>query len=152
MENGEWKLESVVRNNSQVQTTWGNSMLHLHFNLITGKQNIICVEDMIHEVFTVGDNFKYASNALWPFKVSPFNLLHKIKYLCYSSFWEPFHNYLQLQQLQWLFTTILVIKFLCPNCEHLILLGTYKITVKWSPYFVCFSPSINGRFRMPNLT
>ncbi|KAI5713309.1 hypothetical protein M8J75_015329 [Diaphorina citri] len=34
------------------------------------KQNIICVEDLIHEVFTVGDNFKYASNALWPFKLN----------------------------------------------------------------------------------
>lgn len=35
-----------------------------------GKFNIICVEDLIHEIFTVGTNFKYASNFLWPFKVS----------------------------------------------------------------------------------
>ena len=27
------------------------------------------MEDMVHEVFTVGNNFKYASNFLWPFKV-----------------------------------------------------------------------------------
>lgn len=33
------------------------------------KYNIICVEDLIHELFTVGKNFKYASNFLWPFKV-----------------------------------------------------------------------------------
>lgn len=33
------------------------------------KYNIICVEDLIHELFTVGPNFKYASNFLWPFKV-----------------------------------------------------------------------------------
>lgn len=35
-----------------------------------GKFNIICVEDLIHEVFTVGPNFKYASNFLWPFKLN----------------------------------------------------------------------------------
>ena len=32
--------------------------------------NIICVEDLVHEVYTVGDNFKQASNFLWPFKLS----------------------------------------------------------------------------------
>merc|ERR1712142_799776 len=37
---------------------------------VLGKRNIICMEDLIHEVFTVGDNFKYASNFLWPFKLS----------------------------------------------------------------------------------
>lgn len=37
-----------------------------------GKMNIICVEDLVHELFTVGDRFKYASNFLWPFKVSYF--------------------------------------------------------------------------------
>ncbi|XP_059156433.1 large ribosomal subunit protein uL30-like [Physella acuta] len=35
-----------------------------------GAQNMICIEDLIHEVFTVGSNFKYASNFLWPFKLS----------------------------------------------------------------------------------
>merc|ERR1711881_318365 len=35
-----------------------------------GKMGIICVEDLIHEVFTVGPNFKYASNFLWPFKLN----------------------------------------------------------------------------------
>lgn len=34
-----------------------------------GKWNIICTEDLIHEIFTVGKKFKYASNFLWPFKV-----------------------------------------------------------------------------------
>jgi len=28
------------------------------------------VEDLIHEVLTVGPNFKYASNFLWPFKLN----------------------------------------------------------------------------------
>merc|ERR1711951_204532 len=35
-----------------------------------GSKDIICMEDLIHEVFTVGNNFKYASNFLWPFKLS----------------------------------------------------------------------------------
>nr|ALS04072.1 60S ribosomal protein L7 [Acartia pacifica]ALS04073.1 60S ribosomal protein L7 [Acartia pacifica] len=35
-----------------------------------GKYNIICVEDLVHEIFTVGPNFKYASNFLWPFKLN----------------------------------------------------------------------------------
>ncbi|KAK3701974.1 hypothetical protein RRG08_017864 [Elysia crispata] len=35
-----------------------------------GKRDIICMEDLIHEIFTVGPNFKYASNFLWPFKLS----------------------------------------------------------------------------------
>merc|ERR1711945_11834 len=35
-----------------------------------GKFGIICVEDIIHEIFTVGPNFKYASNFLWPFKLN----------------------------------------------------------------------------------
>lgn len=34
-----------------------------------GKSGIICTEDLIHEIFTVGQKFKYASNFLWPFKV-----------------------------------------------------------------------------------
>merc|ERR1712188_270645 len=32
--------------------------------------NIICVEDLVHEIFTVGENFKKANNFLWPFKLS----------------------------------------------------------------------------------
>jgi len=35
-----------------------------------GKYGIVCVEDLIHEIFTVGPNFKYASSFLWPFKLS----------------------------------------------------------------------------------
>ncbi|EON67809.1 60S ribosomal protein L7 [Coniosporium apollinis CBS 100218] len=37
---------------------------------VLGKYGIISVEDIIHEIFTVGPNFKQASNALWPFKLS----------------------------------------------------------------------------------
>nr|XP_032817558.1 60S ribosomal protein L7 [Petromyzon marinus] len=35
-----------------------------------GKTGIICIEDLIHEIFTVGKNFKLANNFLWPFKLS----------------------------------------------------------------------------------
>ncbi|KAL8790815.1 MAG: hypothetical protein Q9213_000439 [Squamulea squamosa] len=35
-----------------------------------GKFGIVCMEDLIHEIFTVGANFKQASNFLWPFKLS----------------------------------------------------------------------------------
>jgi len=35
-----------------------------------GRRNIICIEDLIHEIFTVGKNFKRANNFLWPFKLN----------------------------------------------------------------------------------
>jgi len=35
-----------------------------------GEHGIVCVEDLIHEIFTVGPKFKEANNFLWPFKLS----------------------------------------------------------------------------------
>merc|ERR1711915_689939 len=35
-----------------------------------GKFDIICMEDLIHEIYTVGPNFKYANKFLWPIKLS----------------------------------------------------------------------------------
>jgi large subunit ribosomal protein L7e len=35
-----------------------------------GSAGIICVEDLIHEIYTVGPHFKEANNFLWPFKLS----------------------------------------------------------------------------------
>ena len=35
-----------------------------------GKYGIICMEDLIHEIYTVGKCFKEANNFLWPFKLS----------------------------------------------------------------------------------
>jgi len=35
-----------------------------------GKYGIICVEDLIHEIYTGGPHFKEANNFLWPFKLS----------------------------------------------------------------------------------
>ncbi|KAI8997304.1 ribosomal protein L30, ferredoxin-like fold domain-containing protein [Pilobolus umbonatus] len=47
-----------------------------------GKFNIICVEDLIHEIATVGPHFKEASNFLWPFKLSnPNNMWKDRKFL-----------------------------------------------------------------------
>jgi len=43
-----------------------NSIVERHL----GRSNIICMEDLIHEIYTCGPNFKYASNFLWPFKLS----------------------------------------------------------------------------------
>lgn len=46
-----------------------------------GKFGIVCMEDLIHEIFTVGPNFKQASNFLWPFKLSnPTGGFHKRKF------------------------------------------------------------------------
>jgi len=35
-----------------------------------GKYDILSIEDLIHEIYTVGPNFKQANNFLWPFKLS----------------------------------------------------------------------------------
>jgi len=35
-----------------------------------GAHNIICMEDLIHEIFTCGPHFKEASNFLWPVKLA----------------------------------------------------------------------------------
>lgn len=49
-------------------------MIMRHFDVMEyicclGRSGVICTEDLIHEIFTVGPKFKYASNFLWPFKV-----------------------------------------------------------------------------------
>lgn len=35
-----------------------------------GAHGINCMEDLVHEIYTVGPHFKEASNFLWPFKLS----------------------------------------------------------------------------------
>lgn len=35
-----------------------------------GKYGIMSMEDLIHEIYTVGPNFKQANNFLWPFRLS----------------------------------------------------------------------------------
>jgi len=36
-----------------------------------GKHGIICMEDLVHEIYTVGPHFKEANAFLWPFKLNP---------------------------------------------------------------------------------
>jgi len=43
-----------------------NAVIEKHL----GRYGIICVEDLIHEIFTVGPHFKQANKFLWPFKLS----------------------------------------------------------------------------------
>ncbi|KAF9605291.1 hypothetical protein IFM89_015907 [Coptis chinensis] len=35
-----------------------------------GKYGIICIEDLIHEIMTIGPHFREANNFLWPFQLS----------------------------------------------------------------------------------
>lgn len=35
-----------------------------------GKYGIVSIEDLIHEIYTVGPHFKHANNFLWHFKLS----------------------------------------------------------------------------------
>jgi len=44
-------------------------------------EGIECVEDIVHEIMTVGDNFKKVNNTLWPFKLSSpkGGFRHKVK-------------------------------------------------------------------------
>jgi len=35
------------------------------------KHNIICMEDIIHEIYTCGKSFKWVNRFLWPFKLNP---------------------------------------------------------------------------------
>jgi len=44
-----------------------NSVIEEH----VGKYNLICLEDLIHEIFTCGPHFKEATKFLWPFKLNP---------------------------------------------------------------------------------
>jgi len=37
---------------------------------VLGKHDIICIEDLIHEIYTVGPHFKEANSFLWPFQLS----------------------------------------------------------------------------------
>jgi len=35
------------------------------------KHNVLCIEDLVHEIFTTGKNFKSVNKGLWHFKLSP---------------------------------------------------------------------------------
>jgi len=62
--------------NKQRVALTDNSIIETHL----GKYGIICVEDLIHEIYTCGPNFKRANNFLWPFQLSsPSGGLTKIR-------------------------------------------------------------------------
>jgi len=49
----------------------GNCCSNYFFNQFSlGKCGIICMEDLIHELLTVGPNFKKANKFLWHFKLN----------------------------------------------------------------------------------
>lgn len=43
-----------------------NSVIEKHL----GKYGIVCIEDLVHEIYTSGPKFREASRFLWPFKLS----------------------------------------------------------------------------------
>lgn len=49
-----------------------------------GHVGLICIEDLIHEIYTVGPHFKQASNFLWPFQLSSPNGGYTKKLLHYA--------------------------------------------------------------------
>jgi large subunit ribosomal protein L7e len=64
-EKGETVFSKVDRQGARVPLT-DNAIIEK----VLGSKDIICMEDLIHEVFTVGPNFKAAANFLWPFKLN----------------------------------------------------------------------------------
>lgn len=47
-----------------------HSLTNLPLSCSTGKHGIICLEDLIHEIYSVGKNFRATNNFLLPFKLS----------------------------------------------------------------------------------
>jgi len=54
-----------VENFQRIPLT-NNEMIEKHL----GEYGIICMEDIIHELYTCGPHFKQVSNFLWPFKLT----------------------------------------------------------------------------------
>ena len=46
-----------------------------------GESDMICVEDLVHEIYTVGDNFRAATTFLWPFRLAETKTKHEIQTL-----------------------------------------------------------------------
>jgi len=55
-----------VKINGQRKPITDNSMISKKFS----KRGILCIEDVIHQIFTVGKFFKQVNKFLWPFKLS----------------------------------------------------------------------------------
>lgn len=70
------------------------------------KSGIICMEDLIHEIFTVGPKFKLASNFLWPFKVSFLTICCKMLLIVWLSMFDKldkcqFISFIYFLMLNW---------------------------------------------------
>lgn len=57
----------VVLINGELKSITSNELIEEHL----GESNIICLEDIVHELFTVGENFAKVNKFLCPFKLSP---------------------------------------------------------------------------------
>jgi len=55
-----------VKINGQRKPITDNELIAKKFH----KRGLLCIEDLIHEVFTVGKFFKHVNKFLWPFKLS----------------------------------------------------------------------------------
>lgn len=55
-----------VKSNHQRVPIHSNAIIEKHL----GKHNIICIEDVIHEIYTCGPKFREVNQFLWPFKLS----------------------------------------------------------------------------------
>lgn len=60
-----YKRGFVKINNQRVPIT-SNELIE---SKLSNHGGIICMEDIVHEIFTVGSNFRKVTNFLWPFKV-----------------------------------------------------------------------------------
>ena len=66
-------LDDVIRKRGFLKTT-SHERTPISNNVLIeellGSNGIICIEDVIHELYTVGKHFKQVSNFLWPFKLN----------------------------------------------------------------------------------
>uniref|UniRef100_A0A8C4WD82 Ribosomal protein L30 ferredoxin-like fold domain-containing protein n=1 Tax=Gopherus evgoodei TaxID=1825980 RepID=A0A8C4WD82_9SAUR len=65
-----WIVEPYIRGygkiNRQCIALTDNSLIQWYLE----KYGITCMKDVVHEIYTVGKNFKVVNNFLWPFKLS----------------------------------------------------------------------------------
>lgn len=66
-------VRTLVYKRAYVRGSEGNKVSLTDNTLIEdalGEEGIICMEDLIHEIYTLGPNFKKAANFLYPFQLS----------------------------------------------------------------------------------
>lgn len=91
-------VRSLIQRRSRVK--WGGKEINLNDNNIVeealGKQGIICMEDIVHEISSMGESFKECCYFLLPFQlarqVSGFSALKKLKKLEQRENQRPLSN------------------------------------------------------------